>query len=412
MFLSKYGIMNRAIIFKFWANKDKMKRFFSRQEFIYTLFIILAFSLLIILSSWFMGSMESRHITNDAQSALDTTELNIMTDLQELENILVYLSETVRLMILQGTSYETVAKYMTDINDYMLAHEEYEIYTTGVYGVFDIFGGKFHDGTGWIPPDSFIPKDRPWYKAAVEANGKTAVTEPYISVATGVLTMTFTRRIFTADNEPLGIIGLDIVLDKVRELAVNTHFAHSGYGILMNSQLDILAHPNNALWGKNMTDVSSSFIPIAEDIKQGIPILEHRITNYKGEASVAFTRKLQNGWYVAVIIPENIYFKEMRKMRLVVVIAGTILAATFITLVSLLYKARKKLQSFGLTNLTTRETEIFNLLLTNLSTKEIAKKMELTYSGVNFHIQKLYTKLGVQSRTELLAKFVNRQSSD
>jgi len=387
---------------------DKMKRIFPRQEFIYTLFIILTFTLLIIISSWFMGRMEKRHIMNDAQSSLDTTELNIMTDLQELENILVYLSETIRLMILQGTSYEMVTKYITDINDYMLSNDKNKTYTTGAYGVFDIFGGKFHDGTGWIPPDTFIPKDRPWYKAAVEANGKTAVTEPYISVATGVLTMTFTRRIFTADNKPLGVISLDIVLDKVRELAINTHFAHSGYGILMNSQLDVLAHPNKAFWGKNMTDVSASFIPIAEKIKQGIPIFEHRITNYKGEPSVAFTRKLQNGWYIAVIIPENVYFKEMRNMILAIVIIGTTLAMLFIPLVLLLYKARKKLKSLHLTELTAREIEIFNLLLTNLSTKEIASKLELTYSGVNFHTNNLYRKLGIQSRTELLAKYVDK----
>jgi DNA-binding CsgD family transcriptional regulator len=294
----------------------------------------------------------------------------------------------------------------------MSADEKFNIYTTGAYGVFDVFGGKFHDGTGWIPSDSFIPKDRPWYKAAVAANGKTVVTEPYLSVATDVLTMTFTRRIFTADNKPLGIISLDIVLDKVRELAVNTHFAHSGYGVLMNSQLDILAHPNNALWGKNMTDLSASYIPIAEYIKQGIPILEHRITNYKGEASVAFTRKLENGWYIAVIIPENIYFKEMRRMRLAIVIVGTILAALFIPLVLLLYKAQKKLQSFGLTNLTAREMEIYNLLLTDLPTKQIADKMGLSYSGVNFHIQNLYRKLGIQSRAELFAKFVSKPDTE
>jgi DNA-binding CsgD family transcriptional regulator len=396
----------------FCAIKEKMKRFFTHREFIYTLFITLAFASLIFLCSWFMGSIESRHIMDDAQSALDTTELNITSDLQKLENMLVYLSETVRLMILQGANYETAAKYITDITNYLFANEKLNTYTTGVYGYFDIFGGRFHDGTGWIPPGNFIPQDRPWYKAAVAANGKTAITEPYIGLATDVLTMTFTRRIFTADNKPLGIICLDIVLDKVRELAVNTRFAHSGYGILMNSQLDILAHPNNALWGKNMTDVNSDFIPIAENIKQGIPILEHRITNYKGEASVAFTRKLQNGWFVAVIIPENIYFKEMRRMRLVIVIAGTILAALFITLVLLLYKAQKKLQSFGLTNLTAREMEIYNLLLTDLPTKQIADKMGLSYSGVNFHIQNLYRKLGIQSRTELLTKFVNKPDTE
>jgi len=294
----------------------------------------------------------------------------------------------------------------------MSVDEKLNVYTTGAYGVFDVFGGKFHDGTGWIPPDSFIPQNRPWYKAAVEANGKTAVTEPYMSVATGVLTMTFTRRIFTTDNKPLGIISLDIVLDKVRELAVNTRFAHSGYGILMNSQLDILAHPNNTLWGKNMTDLNSDFIPIAENLKQGIPVLEHRIINYKGEASIAFSRKLQNGWFIAVIIPENIYFKEMRRMRLAIVIAGTILAALFIPLVLLLYKTQKKLRSFGLTNLTAREMEIYNLLLTDLPTKQIADKLGLSYSGVNFHIQNLYRKLRLQSRAELFAKFVNKPDKE
>jgi DNA-binding CsgD family transcriptional regulator len=161
-----------------------------------------------------------------------------------------------------------------------------------------------------------------------------------------------------------------------------------------------------------MTDISASFIPIAEKIKQGLPILEHRITNYKGEPSVAFTRKLENGWYIAVIIPENIYFKEMRKMRLVIIIIGTILAALFIPLVLLLYNAQKKLKSLHLSELTAREIEIFNLLLTNLSTKEIASKLELTYSGVNFHIQNLYRKLGIQSRTELLAKFVSKPDSE
>jgi DNA-binding CsgD family transcriptional regulator len=58
--------------------------------------------------------------------------------------------------------------------------------------------------------------------------------------------------------------------------------------------------------------------------------------------------------------------------------------------------------------LSQREKEILGLLLTELSTKEIARDTGLTYSGANFHIQKLYTKLGVQSRTELLAKYIKK----
>jgi len=331
-------------------NKENIKRFFSHQEYGYPLFIILAFALLIFISSWFIGNIENKHIINDAKSALDTTELNITFDLQELENLLVYISETVHMMIAQGASYETVSKYITDITDYLFTDEKFRIYTTGVYGVFDAFDNKFHDGTGWQPPDNFIPKDRPWYKAAVEANGKTTVTEPYLSMAKDISTLTFTRRIFNEDGNPLGVICLDIILDRVRELAVNTHFAHSGYGILMNSKLEILAHPDKAMWGKAIQDINSSLIPIAEDLKQGRPILEYRIKNYKGEASVAFSRHLENGWYIGVMIPEKTYFKEMRIMRLATIILGTALAALVINMSKKLSLANKKLQVLSVTD--------------------------------------------------------------
>jgi len=55
--------------------------------------------------------------------------------------------------------------------------------------------------------------------------------------------------------------------------------------------------------------------------------------------------------------------------------------------------------------LSPREKEIFDLLLTDLPVKHIANDLKITYSGVNFHIKNLYSKLGVQSRTELLVKF-------
>jgi diguanylate cyclase (GGDEF)-like protein len=297
-----------------------------------------------------MGDIENKHIMNDAKSALDTSELNIISNLQELENMLVYLSETVRLMILHGADYEMVSKYVTDINDYILDNEKYKIYSTGVYGFFDVFGGKFHDGAGWIPPSGYTPSDRPWYKAAIEANGKTTVTEPYMAMAKGVYTMTFTRRIFSADGKPLGIVCLDIILDRVRELIANTHFEYKGYGVLLNSQLEILAHPDKTMYGKKMLDINISLLPIVESLKQGIPVLEHRIKNYKGKPSVLFLRQIENGWYIAVMISEAAYFKEMRIMRLAIIVLGTILATLFIGIFKKLTIANEKLEALSTTD--------------------------------------------------------------
>jgi DNA-binding CsgD family transcriptional regulator len=355
-----------------------------------------------------MGSLERRHIRNDAKSALDTTELNIISDIDELDKLLNYISETVRVMIIRGDSFDMVSEYITNITKYLIVDSELNKYATGVHGFFDVFGSKLHEGNGWQPFEGYVAAERPWYKTAVEASGRTAVTDPYKSAVIEGLTLTFTRRLFDEEGNPLGIVCLNILFDRVRELAVNTHFAHSGYGLLLNSQLEILAHPDEMIWGKALSDLDN-FKLIAGDLKQGIPVLESRMINYKKEASVVFARQLKNGWYIGVVIPEKTYFRGMSIMRLALIVLGIILAALFIILYLRLQEARKELQYYdNFSHLTPRELEIFKLLLTGLSTKQIAGELTLSEPGANFHIKNLYRKLGIQSRTELLVKYVNK----
>ena len=55
--------------------------------------------------------------------------------------------------------------------------------------------------------------------------------------------------------------------------------------------------------------------------------------------------------------------------------------------------------------LSPREKEICGLLLTELSIKQIAYALKITYSGVNYHIKNLYQKLDINKRAELFTKF-------
>ena len=60
-------------------------------------------------------------------------------------------------------------------------------------------------------------------------------------------------------------------------------------------------------------------------------------------------------------------------------------------------------------NLTPREEEIFVLLLKGIAPKEIAYTLKISYDTVNFHQKNLYRKLGIQSRAELFARYLNRE---
>jgi len=107
-----------------------------------------------------------------------------------------------------------------------------------------------------------------------------------------------------------------------------------------------------------------------------------------------------------MVIHEKTYFKEMRKMRLTLIIIGLALAALFIAIILRLSQARKELQYFkDEPSLTVREREIFTLLLSGMEVKEIASNLKISYSGVNFHMKNLFAKLGIHSRAELLVKY-------
>jgi DNA-binding CsgD family transcriptional regulator len=57
-------------------------------------------------------------------------------------------------------------------------------------------------------------------------------------------------------------------------------------------------------------------------------------------------------------------------------------------------------------DLTDREHELFTLLLKNMSPKEIAAALKVSYHTVVFHRTNLYRKLGIQSRSELFAQYL------
>jgi DNA-binding CsgD family transcriptional regulator len=59
---------------------------------------------------------------------------------------------------------------------------------------------------------------------------------------------------------------------------------------------------------------------------------------------------------------------------------------------------------FGV-NLSPREKEILEMLLSGKAIKEIAFGLGISYSGTNFHVKNLYTKLGIKNHTELLIKY-------
>jgi len=56
--------------------------------------------------------------------------------------------------------------------------------------------------------------------------------------------------------------------------------------------------------------------------------------------------------------------------------------------------------------LTKREREVFNLLITNLTTREIASKLNISEKTVRNHISNVMQKLGVKGRSQAVIELL------
>jgi len=321
----------------------KTKKILSR--YMQILFVAIAFGMMVFASYIFVSEIERKHLQRDVKNAILYTEANIIADLKEPETILAGFAETIRGMIIRGDNDKAVYEYIRYINHYMQDNEKNRLIgVMGFYGFFDVFGNKhFTERANWIPPEDYDLQSCPWYKAAVKANGDIGITEPYKNIRTGdISVITFSRRIFDDNNKALGIICLDINLDRIRQHAVNTQFAEKGYGFLLSESLELIAHPEPSMIGLPLNVVKSNISSFEEELIQNGYVYEVITTDYRKIESIVFLERLQNGWYMGVVTPRDKYYETTINMALVLTVMGVILATALILILLVIFNEINK----------------------------------------------------------------------
>jgi len=290
--------------------------------------VITAFTIMVVLSSFFMNNIERNNLHMNINNAIKNTETTIKYDLMEPKKLMAGISETIRSMIINGDDVQSIHDYILFINEYVAKNDDKSLAdVAGFYGVFDVFEGKFLTGRAdWRIPADYVPQSRPWYTTAINANGEIAITEPFINAISNVSIITFSRLIFGENFEPLGVICLGIKIDRLKEYVINTSFTEGGYGFLMVSNQEILAHPNSEYIGLKMRDMGSGVAALSDELEQGKEIKERIVRNYNNDNCIVYIQKLENGWYIGLVTPYNKYYQTTRLQVTILIFLGTLLS--------------------------------------------------------------------------------------
>ena len=196
--------------------------------------------------------------------------------------------------------------------------------------------GKFLDGSGWIPDDTFVFTDRPWYQGAIAKGGDIYSSEPYLDASTGKTCLAC--AVMVKDNI---VLSSDINFDKVAE-KVNDFKSLSPdakYYIINKETKDVLVSSVAETVGQNLSDTTDQILkglaPVFDSMNTGTSADGSKVVTAPTDAgSMMFTSTdiEDTSWVVVSAVPSAFLSNIMWKVILVT--TGT--AILFIILLSLL----------------------------------------------------------------------------
>ncbi|MDR0517250.1 MAG: response regulator [Fibromonadaceae bacterium] len=305
--------------------------------------VLLTFICTAVVSYIFVNKIEREHWRENVENMLYNAATNIEFDLLEPQSTLSNVAQFMRNMVLQDLDEEKILNILNDIDRNILNDEARKFKTQGVYGVLEAFGGNFFCNN-WTQPASYSYMERPWYQMSmsIEASDKFGITKPYESMRNKEIVISYTRRIFDNDGNPLFIICIDAFLSKIIEYVTDIRPTKNSYGILLNENLEFIAHPSADMINKSSHDTRNVISKLANDLEHGIKISERESVNYKGKESIVFFKTLANGWHLGIVIPKSEYYKSLRNIIIFHSVLGVISAAILSVMLIIALKTREK----------------------------------------------------------------------
>jgi diguanylate cyclase (GGDEF)-like protein/PAS domain S-box-containing protein len=183
------------------------------------------------------------------------------------------------------------------------------------------------NGSGWVMPQGFDLRIRPWYVKAVQEN-RLIFTEAFINASNDRLIITIAKPVFASDGHHLGVVAGDVSIKDIISAVNSKKINELGYSFLIDGKGNILAHPN---YEYSLTSVLKNI----NEVSKGVDDL--MLQNSSGRTKVSMDgkegylayRSIENtDWAIGSFIPLDKYMKgETQFFRIFII---TLVSSLFV----------------------------------------------------------------------------------
>ncbi|MCL2819468.1 MAG: ATP-binding protein [Oscillospiraceae bacterium] len=303
-----------------------MGKFFKRIRpfYLQVLFVFLAFVIMVLVSYFYVRGMVQEQMLSYSERTIGSAEYEIKSILSQYEISLHNFAFSTEHMIKNNYSQSEILVHFKNWTEWLSSNQENFQEFSGVYGVVR---GDFLDGTGWVPPDDYVPQSRPWYVGAAALNGRTYYTVPYTDVDTGEIVISLSVTIYDIDYSRAGVLAIDVNISSIVEYVSTLNMANDGYGVMLNEKMVFVMHPNSDYTGVNIVDAGNdnNYAEIGKLISNGEPVSAVVFTDTDGNKSIAYFRTLFNNWLIGIVTPLASYNRNVTQLAIVLSVLGFVL---------------------------------------------------------------------------------------
>ena len=205
----------------------------------------------------------------------------------------------------------------------------------------DVYMGTRWGGiaSSWTGEDElgYDPRQRPWYKQAVEANGDIVITPVYIATDNTPV-VAVAKAVKDSNGALLGCIGIDINLTDLTSFISSVKIGKTGYCMLIQDDGMILATANHSAFiSKNLSDVDIAFSEIVQK-KEGSTAI-----TLDGKNREAYIFPLPElGWKLIIIVEQNEILSLFYALVRIMVLIGLLMFVIYFTLAIIASRALRR----------------------------------------------------------------------
>ncbi|WP_227729342.1 methyl-accepting chemotaxis protein [Yersinia proxima] len=180
-------------------------------------------------------------------------------------------------------------------------------------------------------PAGYDPTGRPWYLQAVKA-GSPVVTPPYIDAGTNQLVVTFALPIIQ-DGSVKGVLAADVTMDSVIANVKSIHPTDDSFGMLIDADGTIIAHPDSQLTLKPLSEIAPTL-----DLKTLLTATSPTAAEIGGSTKLLLAQVVPGTqWFTVVALDKAHATAGMRSLlttSLVTLIVIILIAVVIISLIT------------------------------------------------------------------------------